>query len=93
MKRININGHRWTITLACQDEIQNVYFLGHGRRCGTLDGICDYSKRRILIHEGLSSDNRKRTLRHELIHAFVPSLGEREVVNLDKAIEKAGELV
>jgi Zn-dependent peptidase ImmA (M78 family) len=94
MKSFTIESQRWRIQTASQAAIAEVYRLGHGREPrGTLSGICDYLNRIIMIDQSLSSDQRISTLRHELIHAFMPELEERKVCQLERLIQRAGEMV
>lgn len=94
MAKISINGKRWSILLVSQQELQDAYLLGHGKKPGSnLEGICDYASRKILIDQALSADQRKSALRHELIHLFIPTLSERQVLRLEQLITQAGRII
>ena len=94
MPRISINGKRWSIKLASQEVMQKSYLDGHGKSAGfQLAGLCDYTNCQILVDQSLNADERKAALRHELIHLYMPTLTERQVLRLESLITLAGRIV
>jgi len=73
--RVEIDGKKWSVGYGYP-----------GTTKGKInDGICDYSKRRIVIHRGCSR-SLLSVLAHEAIHARLPDLSE-------DSVDETGELI
>jgi Zn-dependent peptidase ImmA (M78 family) len=93
-KTFKIDKEVWQVRLATQEILQERYKDGHGKHSAkTLCGVCLYDTRQILIDEKLTSDQKVATVRHELLHAFCPTMTEKRVVQLERLIQSAGEFV
>lgn len=69
---VNINELLFTIKEASFEDIRK---QGERDDEALLFGICDYISMEILIANTLSVEQKRRTLRHELTHAFVFAYG------------------
>lgn len=67
---ITINGIEWTVKEASCDELKGKIAVD-----GFILGVTMYDTNEIFVGNWLSDTQKKRTLRHELAHAFLFSNG------------------
>lgn len=80
-RKLKVNGKAWIIKPfdgpTPPDETETMY------------GLCDYVQRVIWLRRNQTDAELLDTLIHEVLHAAVPHLGEREVSNAARTIAKA----
>ena len=72
--KIDVNGVEW--------------LLRFSRLRGKARGWCQYDKKKILVHNRLTGEERLEVVIHELLHAFFPDLAEESVTNAGEGIAK-----
>ena len=80
-RKITINRKRWSVRM-----FDGLVPPGETE---TMFGLCDYTNRVIWIRRNQTDAELLDTLIHEVLHAAVPHLGEREVAGAARTIAKA----
>lgn len=80
-RKLKVNGKAWVIKafdgLTPPGETETMY------------GLCDYVQRVIWIRRNQTDAELLDTLIHEVLHAAVPHLGERDVAGAARTIARA----
>lgn len=70
-----INGLKWDIQLADREYLIDRYNHEHEEKCTYAFGVTDYVNHIVYINKELSPQQFKKTLLHELTHAYIWSVG------------------
>ena len=95
MLKVKINMHEWTIQGISKEELNNKYIESHEGEFGKglyAFGLCEFKSRIIYINEELEKHQLISTLKHELTHAYLWSVGmqydkfeEEDIANIVSA--------
>lgn len=90
IRSVNVGGTKWAVRVVDDPAIEAIKQGIKGVQPDEyLDGILLTKQKQIVLRKGQSDTDRVSTLFHELVHAALPDLSEKNVSLLEKRLAPA----